>query len=198
MPEGIWAFVFYALWAVLLLQTAMLVILSRHMRRLYREHGPDASAVGLALGAEVPDIEATAITGERILLGGPAQWQRLLVFLSPGCPGCRAAIREVQQVRLDGAQMILIWSMDQRKARDLADEYQIRVPMIADEDALLWRQFMISGVPFATVVDQRGRVAAKAFAGQAEQLEALLALREAGPPVEIDKTSTEPAPLTTR
>jgi peroxiredoxin len=186
MPEGIWAVMFAALWVLLLAESVMIVLLSRHMRRLYEERAPDVANVGPALGAVVPEIEAVDIAGQTLALGGPAPRKRLLLFLSPGCAGCRTAIREVYRVPSHLAQIILLWNTSHQKTRDLFEEYQIDLPMVADESQQLWRQFDITGVPFAIVVDEAGRVAAKAFAQSAEQLDALLA-----PPEPAETTRAE-------
>jgi peroxiredoxin len=198
MPEGIWGLLFAALWVLLVAQSAMIVVLSRHMRRLYEARTPDAEHVGPAMGAVVPEMEVADIAGRSLSLGGVAPRKRLLLFLSPGCPGCRTAIRQVQQVPSDLAQLVLVWSMVPEQARDLAEEYQIRLPMVADGDRQLWKQFNITGVPFAVVVDEGGRVVAKAFAHMAEQLTALVTPPELAEAVGTHRAAPDPAVAVTK
>jgi len=182
MPEGIWMPVFVALWVLLLAQSAMLVVLSRHMRKLICEldHMPDVASVGPAIGATAPEIKVADITGKILSLGGIAARKRLLLFLSLDCPACRAALREVKEVPSDTAQVFLLWSASWERTRDLAEEYQIELPIVADKDRHLWRPFNVASVPFAVVVDELGRVTAKAYAHRAEQLKALLSAPKPG------------------
>jgi methylamine dehydrogenase accessory protein MauD len=204
MPERIWTAIFIALWILLLAQSTMLLFLSRHIRNLYHmrslfpDRGVDASQEGLPLGAEVPEIEVTDLDGGAIPLGGAAPRKRLLIFLAPHCPACRLAIRGIERMSPHGAQIVLLWSTGRKRARELAEEYRIRWPMVADEDLYIRQQFQVARVPLAVVVDEQGRVAAKAFALNVEQLEALLAHSEAGERADTDAPAPAPPLVATR
>src|SRR5436309_10363554 len=114
MPEGIWLVAYVGLWVLLLGQTVMLLFVSRHMANLYHmrslfpDRGVDASQEGLPLGTEAPQIEVMDLGGQPVRLGGPAPRKRLLVFLAPHCPACRAAIRPLHMARTEGAEMVLL------------------------------------------------------------------------------------------
>jgi hypothetical protein len=99
-------------------------------------------------------------------------------------------------VRPNGADIILLWSATRNRTRDLAEEYQLRLPVVADEDLHLRQEFKVMHVPMSMLVDEQGRVVAKGFAQNLEQLEALLAPPEVGEPeLTDDDAAPSAAPL---
>jgi hypothetical protein len=100
-------------WVLLAAQSALIIYLSRTIRKMLPEAPPELASLGLSVGSPVPETEVEDINCVRICLGGQAPQRRLLVFLSTGCPSCQSALNLIENRSYAiGVQIVLIWNTD--------------------------------------------------------------------------------------
>lgn len=139
-------------------------------------HGADAPVIHhYQAGSQLPAKSPRTIDGKAFALRDPeSQRPTMLVFLSPWCESylettrptlsanCRrmreqvAALTDDSEVRWLGIASGL-WAT-QGDMRDYRKQYDVRIPLSLDESGALFREFNISEVPAALLVDKTGHI----------------------------------------
>src|SRR5687767_4817823 len=104
--EGWWAVSYAIMWALVLVLCAVVVALARQIGTLHLRLGPrgalEMDEEGPPLGESPPPIEALAVSGETVTVGGPGRPQ-LLMFVTPGCHLCEQVLPALTAVRRSGS-----------------------------------------------------------------------------------------------
>jgi peroxiredoxin len=158
------------------LESALLAARTAPAASSLAAHGADAPVIQhYQTGSLVPAKGPRTIDGQAFALRDPeSRRPTLLVFLSPWCESylettrptlsanCRrmreqvAALSDDSEVRWLGIASGL-WATN-GDMRDYRKQYGVRIPLSLDESGALFREFNISEVPAALVVDKTGHI----------------------------------------
>jgi peroxiredoxin len=167
MPTGIWLYSYLALWALLMTTSLLLVAVIRQVRDLHSYWGENDPAWGLPLGAPAPALPKEDLFGRPVTLGAERGKKTVLLFLSRGCPGCRAAMTEMPVLATrEDMILVLVVSGKPLDARLFLATFRREigfphVPALADPDSKLTQQYNARAVPYVVVVDEDGRIGAQ-------------------------------------
>lgn len=147
-----------ALWLLIILHSLVLLGI---VRIVYQLQQNDAATRGTNLsGKQAPAFSAEDITGVPIHstdLTGPL---KTLLFISTTCAGCLEVLEHDMDYlqHRSGGNVIVICRDTRASCVQLAEQYKLNIPVIADEDARLSRLYQISGVPTAVVISADDRI----------------------------------------
>ncbi len=136
---------------------------------------------GLAIGEQVPALEAVDPNGKTVRLEETDGRYRLIAFISPGCQPCAQAIKVLDALWQDESDLSILVLGAKIPATNAAYaiEQQVHVPILAPVPGFEQERFHVRGVPFALIVDKTGTVRAKGFFNDQETLSQLLQEAEA-------------------
>ena len=174
--QGWWAVSYVVLWALVLVLAAIVVALARQIGTLHLRLGPrgalEIDDEGPPLGESPPPMEALAVSGENITIGGPGHAQ-VLMFVSPGCHLCEQVLPSVGPIGSGGEfAPYVVTDADVFETMGGFDVKQIGAPVIPSPR--LAQTYSIPGTPYIVVLDELGIVQAKGTANNLEQVEGLL------------------------
>ena len=175
------------LWIAVIALGLLVLALARQVGVLHERIAPvGALALGRGprVGEAAPGIEAVALSGARIALGGVAADGRstLLFFLSPSCPVCKALLPALHAVitREDPA-LRLIYASDgpepDHRALAGAHGLDLAAYVLSTELGLAHR---VGKLPYAVLIDAAGVIRAQGLVNTREHVESLFEARERG------------------
>ena len=175
------------LWIAVIALGLLVLALARQVGVLHERIAPvGALALGRGprVGEAAPAIEAEALSGARIALGGVAADGRgtLLFFLSPSCPVCKALLPALHAViaREDPA-LRLIYASDgpepEHRALAAAHGLDLAAYALSTELGLAHR---VGKLPYAVLIDAAGVIRAQGLVNTREHVESLFEARERG------------------
>jgi methylamine dehydrogenase accessory protein MauD len=175
------------LWVVVLALGGIVLALARQIGVLYERVAPvGALAIGRGpvVGEQAPVIEAEALDGGALAIGGPRTdgKRTLLFFLSPTCPVCKSLLPVVQSLARDeraGTAVVLVGDGAPEEHRSFARAQRLDDLPYAVSTALGVR-WQVPRLPFAVLLDADGVVRAKGLVNTREHLESLLEAEERG------------------
>lgn len=181
---GVFAVAFLAVCVVvyhLLVQNGRTLLRLEALERQLRDHGillPEAQPAsgGLPAGTVLNDFSLPSLSGETVTL---SQWRGrrvLLVFFHPECHFCGQFLAELASLQKFGELAVLplfISTGDAEKNRRLFDQFEIRFPVLLQEDAELASLLKIPGTPVGYVVNEDGVTATEMLVGEGPLLAAL-------------------------
>lgn len=174
---------------VLSIVTAVLLIgfiaLSRQVGILFERVAP-LGALMTDSGPRIGDAAAVftleSLTGGQVVVGGPKQHSTLLFFVAPGCPVCKkllpivAGIRKAESSWLD---VVLASDGEFERHKDFIQQQKLAgFPYVLSPQ--LGISLRVGRLPYAVLLDERGRIAAKGLVNTREQLESLFNAKELG------------------
>lgn len=172
----------FLLWIIVILLVVAVVALTRQVR-LAQSHLQLRSAplairsAPVGPGGVAPVISMPTLAGDMLTVGGVSADGRaqLLLFIGPGCPASRTAVRNVL-ARTDRARLRLLF-LGEGRAEDYGD--MLRQHRIRATDMILnmgiGADYSIDERPAAALIDAQGRLLARGPAATREQIDALLA-----------------------
>ncbi len=174
--EGWWGVSYAILWILVLVLCAVVVALARQIGMLHLRLGPrgalELDEEGPPLGESPPPIEALAVSGETLTIGGPGEPQ-VLMFVSPGCHLCEQVLPALGAIRRSGFfEPRLITDADVFETMGGFDVKGIAAPVVPSRQIV--QQFSVPGTPYVVVLDEVGVVRAKGSVNNLEQVEGLL------------------------
>lgn len=189
--NSFWLASYIALWLVVLLLSLVVVLLARQVGLIYRRLGPRPARTedeGPGLEAVAPQIEATPINGDPIIVGRSVQKKyQLLVFISGSCPSCERLAPAIAAVHLRERQVetvIISLLGDEPANKGFMRKHKLeQVPFIVSLSVA--QKFNVLHPPYAVLLDDLGTVKAKGVVNNLDHLESLL---HAG---ELDASSTQ-------
>ncbi|TPE51895.1 redoxin family protein [Amaricoccus solimangrovi] len=175
------------LWIAVILQTAVIFALARQIGILFERVSPVGAMVsssGPELGAAAPELTLANLNGAPLDFGAARGRARLVFFLSTSCPICKALLPALKSIRADEAGWLdIVLASDGREAphrRLIETEGLESFPYVLSPE--LGMRFRVAKLPFAVLIDQSGKVAAKGLVNSREQLESLFTASETGIP----------------
>jgi methylamine dehydrogenase accessory protein MauD len=180
--SGVWLASYLVLWLVVLVLAFLLAGSLRQLGLLQLRLGDDPGALitdsGLERGVQAPEfVAAHSETEEPVSLYELPQVPRLLVFASPGCLSCRELIpglNEVRKTRSGEFDFLVICRGDIESCRSFGRMNRLEAPMVIDTNGQIEKDYMVTLMPFAYLLDHEGRVVIRGVANDWRQLESLL------------------------
>ncbi len=161
-----------ALWILVVVQGLILLGLTRALYEMREEYAEQSSF----RGRRVPQFAAVDVSGELVtsetIDGSPAA----LLFVSPDCSSCMVTLAELEPLATDAIRgLIVVCNGDDNDCRQLAQDHELTVPIVADVDGELMRLFGVSGTPMAVRIDEHGVIESYGEPARGEELARLLA-----------------------
>lgn len=177
MSGGPWLISYIVLWAVVLLQGAVIFVLLRQLGLMYLGTAQGVARDGLAVGQRAPDFSLPDLAGGVRSLHDAPGLPLLLVFGSASCAPCRGLMPDLNAfARERGTEFSTLYLMrgDLDEARRFAEELDVSVPVAVHPDHALADEYKARVTPFAFVISGEGVVLAKGLANNRDHLEMLL------------------------
>lgn len=174
------------LWTAVVVQALLIAALARQVGILHERIAP-AGALTLHQKVEVGEVASpmtvTTIEGAPIEIGGKREGRsQLLFFASPDCPVCKTllpVVRSAASAEADWLDVVIAGDGTKAEYLRLRDTHDLeRVPMVLSE--AVGRAFGVSKLPYAVLLDEKGRVASLGLVNSREHLESLFEAKERG------------------
>jgi methylamine dehydrogenase accessory protein MauD len=158
--------------------------LARQIGVLYERVAPAGALMmnqKLAVGADAPVLPVTTLAGQAVQAGKPANGQsQLLFFLSPDCPVCNEltpALKSAARAEADWLDVVLASDGQEQDHRAYVDRKGLQqFPYVVSE--LLGKTFGVSKLPYAVLIDERGKIASMGIINSREHLDSLFEAKE--------------------
>jgi methylamine dehydrogenase accessory protein MauD len=116
---------------------------------------------GLKRGKKAPDFTLPSASGPEVSLHDFAGRKVLLVFTQAGCSPCHAIVPELNRLRGDDCQVLVVNNGDVAATRQWADELKPRFPVLVQENFSVSKRYEVFATPFAFLIDERGVIRSK-------------------------------------
>lgn len=172
------------LWCVVLALVVVVLALARQVGVLHERSAPaGALAINrkLKAGQTAPELDAIALDGQRVRIGGRRERAQLLMFVAPDCPVCKALLPALTSAAASesGATDLVLASDG-----DDADVHRrfVRAQGLGRFAYVLSRElglaYGVARLPFGCLIDEDGRIAALGLVNSREHLDSLFEARE--------------------
>ena len=169
------------LWLVVLLLAGAVVALARQVGVLHSRISPvGALSIGKGPqpGESAPELTVRSLDDTTHRIGGRSDGPRLLFFVSPTCPICKALFPTVQSVATaERLELLLIGDGDPAELRDLADRFSFPADRFIN-NMEIGRAFHVGKLPYAVLLDEGGIIAAQGLVNNREHVESLAVAHE--------------------
>lgn len=175
--EGIWVVAFALQWALLLMLTVLVAGVLRYLQSVRERISLIAPPISfLEVGERIPAFSSHDLQGRSVTRDDLLRHARpiVLLFLSPGCPACKALLEQVSELgrRAGGIDALRssfalacagessdIRSMVQDHPELLSDD----VTILLDMGGEVGGRFGIRSSPVGIITDAGGRVTSQSF-----------------------------------
>ncbi|HVC31283.1 MAG TPA: methylamine dehydrogenase accessory protein MauD [Steroidobacteraceae bacterium] len=173
------------LWTAVIALAVAVLALARQVGVLHERIAPvGALALGRGpqTGEAAPRLTVRTLAGGSIEIGGPLAGRapRLLFFVAPTCPICKALLPTVkafaQSEKLD---LLLVGDGELEQQREMARRHGLSPERFADAPEA-GRAFQVAKLPYAVLVNELGIIAAQGLVNSREHLESLVTAHETG------------------
>jgi len=176
------------LWILVIVLALMVFALTRQVGILHERVAPAGALQptnGPKVGEHTEEMALTALSGERLTIGGKNQDQKskLVLFISPTCPVCKSLVPTAMHLQQsESHRLTLAFASDgeeveQHKAYvkdlDISD-----YPYIVSQ--ALGMHYQVSKLPFALLIDGEGVLQSKGLVNTREHLESLIEAMDTG------------------
>ena len=136
-------------------------------------------------GDPAPEITVEALDGATLTLGGEPEsgaWPRatLIFFLAPDCPVCKTLLPVLRSVAKSESWVDIVLASDGGSAAEhaayVAEQDIGGFPYVLSES--LGRSYGVGRLPYAVLIDERGRIASLGLVNSREHLESLFEAKE--------------------
>lgn len=175
------------LWVVVVFLGVLAFALVRQIGVLYERVAPAGALMlnqTLRPGDAAPELDVLTTAGETLHIGGPRDPARsvLLFFLAPDCPVCKTLLPVLASAQKEeGAWLDIVLASDgdaEQHKKFIAEHKLSRFDYVLSE--LLGRSYGVGKLPYATLIDEQGKVAAMGIVNSREHLESLFEAKERG------------------
>lgn len=173
------------LWILVVAMACVIYALVRQIGILYERVAP-AGALAmnktLVVGAEAPMLNVSPLHGKTNTIGGKPKdgRSRLLFFLSPDCPVCKTllpALKSSARAEIRWLDVILASDGQEQDHEQFVREHDLeQFPYVVSE--LLGKSYGVSKLPYAVLIDERGKVASLGIINSREHLDSLFEAKE--------------------
>ncbi len=173
------------LWLTVLVMAVVIFALVRQIGVLYERVAPAGALMlnkQLQVGMEAPVVTAQALDGNNVTIGAaPASGKSQLVyFLSHDCPVCKSMLPILTSAaRAEQKWLDVVLASDgpaDEHKRFVAKEKLTGFPYVLSE--VLGMTYGVSKLPYAVLIDERGKIAALGIVNSREHLESLFEAKE--------------------
>ena len=168
------------LWILVVALAIVVVALVRQIGILHERVAPAGALLGREgprPGEAAPPLEVVDLAGRALTIGGdePTGAATLLLFVSPGCPVCKALLPAARSLRdAEGAKLRLVLASDGPRAEHAAfvaaQGLERERYVLSSELGLLYQ---VGRLPHAVLLDAAGVVRARGLVNSREHLESL-------------------------
>lgn len=172
------------LWVVVIVQSLIIYALLRQVGILFERVAP-AGALAmnqkLEVGQKAPEMSVQTLDKKLVEIGGNKSGKSQLVFfLSPDCPVCKTLLPALKSASKHEAKWLdVVLASDGNKVDHQAfiERYQLeRFPYVVSE--LLGKNFGVSKLPYAVLMDEKGSIASMGIINSREHLDSLFEAKE--------------------
>ncbi|MYG12352.1 MAG: redoxin domain-containing protein [Gammaproteobacteria bacterium] len=176
------------LWAGLILLAGLVYALARQVGALFERIAPAGALMVnevLKPGDSAPEITVEALNGAALTLGGEPEsgaWPHatLIFFLAPDCPVCKTLLPVLRSVAKSESWVDIVLASDGGSAAEhvayVAEQGIGEFPYVLSEG--LGRSYGVGKLPYAVLIDERGRIASLGLVNSREHLESLFEAKE--------------------
>jgi methylamine dehydrogenase accessory protein MauD len=175
------------LWLVVIGLALLVLALARQIGVLHERLAPVGALTvggGPQVGDTAPLVMAERLDGSLLQVGGrPASGaMSLLLFVSADCPVCKKIIPLAKAVaRADRLDLVFVGDDDRPAQEDLISRFGLQAyPFVNGPQVGM--AYAVGKLPYAVLVDEAGRIAAKGLVNNREHLESLLVSKTSGFP----------------
>lgn len=173
------------LWLAMIGLATACLALSRQIGILHERSAPLGAVIsdkGPEVGDESPKFDLSDYKGHVISLGGQraSGADQLALFLAPTCPMCNKILPTARALANDEKLDVIIISDGPKdehehflKTHDLGN-----IPYVISAEVGM--RFQVGKVPYAVLISQNGKIAAKGLVNTREHLESLLEAKSMG------------------
>lgn len=179
------------LWIVVLVFGVLLFALARQVGVILERVSPVGalmSNAALSVGQPAPALQLMTLDGRELEVGGAGTGpngsrSRLLLFVGPKCPICKALLPAARSIaRSESGWMDLVLASD-GGTEDAHRRYVARhkleaIPYVVSQ--ALGRSYGVARLPYAVLIDERGRIASFGMVNSREHLESLVEAKQRG------------------
>jgi peroxiredoxin len=163
-----------ALWVLVIFQTVVLLGLTRSIY-VGREAAPPVEPAFGLRGQPVPAFSSTTVRGETITERDLHGRSTAVIFVSPDCQNCSVTLMQLEALLAKtGGNVLVVCRSDAGKCAQLAQTFELSVPVLVDHDLSLSRLFLVTTAPTAVMIDADGRVGEYGHPMGPDDIEALL------------------------
>jgi methylamine dehydrogenase accessory protein MauD len=171
------------LWVLVLGLLVVVLALARQIGLLHERIAP-VGALAIAGGPEVgqpaPAMTLQTLEGASLRLAAASEGGRMVLFVSSDCPVCKRLIPLAKSVA-KAERLDLVFAGDAPAAdlRSLVARHGLDAyPFVNSRD--LGMAFQVAKLPYAVLLDETGRIAAKGLVNTREHLESLVTAKTVG------------------
>ena len=139
-------------------------VFERELRRLLRLEGARGLAPSLGIKPEAPEFRVVSFAGKEVKLSDLRGKVVVLVFFSPTCPHCHAALKFLQRFSDDlehpDLRVLPITILDRRYlVEDMLEEHGVRFVVFRDPDSAAQKDYGHQySIPDIVIIGREGRV----------------------------------------
>ena len=130
---------------------------------------------GLRPGKKAPDFTLPSTSGAEISLHDYRGRTVLLVFTQTGCGPCGQIVPELNRLKRDGVEILVVNRGNLDQTRQFAAQTGARCPVLAHEGLALARRYEVFATPFAFLVNEQGVIVSKGIVGHPRYIRFVLA-----------------------
>lgn len=173
------------LWLAVIVLSVVVYALTRQVGVLFERVAP-AGALAmnqqLEVGQSAPSLSLQTLKGDLVEVGGKraSKKSQLVFFASPDCPVCKTlmpALKSSASHEQDWVELVLASDGDNQDHQGYVAQYGLGdFPYVVSE--LLGKQFGVSKLPYAVLIDEAGTVASMGIVNSREHLDSLFEAKE--------------------
>jgi methylamine dehydrogenase accessory protein MauD len=173
------------LWIVVILQGVTILALARQIGVLHDRVAPAGALLngaGPGVGEQSPRIEVHALAGNAITVGGQlaAGKALLMLFVSASCPICKKLIPVAKNfAKSERLDVLFVGDADPVDQRRLIAQFELDEHCFVNGPQV-GMTYRVDKLPFAVLLDEGGRIAAKGLVNSREHFESLIVAKESG------------------
>ena len=165
---------FTALWLLVIFNTLVTIGLVRKVAEGRppppRPAGVPSASGGSLRGKPMPDFLVDDI--HENMIESATLSNAALLFVSPDCSTCGVTLDELEalRTRMEG-RVVVICRATKERCTELARQYSLEVPVVADSHDYLTGMFGVEGTPTAVLIEEDGTVGTYGHPMSVEDLE---------------------------
>lgn len=143
-----------ALWVLVILHSLVLLGMVRIVYQL-QQNGAIGHNTNISAGQKAPTFSATDLMGTPVNSADFADRLTALLFVSPDCSSCNQVLQEDMAYLKHKAHghVIVVCRAERQACLQLAEQYGLDVPIVADEEEHISHLYRISTVPTTVLIN---------------------------------------------